>query len=208
MQLSKLLSPMKHCLICFKNIEDSELAALLLKQVVCMACFDQFEVILRKLSINEASGIALYRYNDFIKELIYRYKGSHDFVLKDIFLSYYLKELQFKYRGYTIIPIPSDEDDDRERGFNHVVEIAKCLNMPIIKALRKTRKWKQSDKNFEERKRIKEVLELNQAVELPKKILIIDDIYTSGSTIATSIKLLKNENRHICFLIIALVDVE
>lgn len=137
-------------------------------------------------------AIAVYDYNETIKKLIYVYKGCYDYELKDIFLSRFIPYLKIKYEGYVIVPVPSYKIDDEKRGFNHVMEIAKNLNLPIENLLRKKNKIKQSSLTYKDRLKSDNNFELTNEEKLKnKKILIIDDVFTSGATIYHAISLIK-----------------
>ena len=49
---------------------------------------------------------------------------------------------------------------------------------------KKTKKWKQSDKTLEERRGIQKVIKIDKScLKNVKRVLIVDDVLTSGSTI-------------------------
>ena len=136
--------------------------------------------------------MAFYEYTEYIKKLIYTYKGCSDYELKDAFLNLFLKEIKYRYKGYIVVPIPSYHEDDENRGFNHVMEICKQLNLDIVQAIIKTSHFKQAEKGAAARRDIKKHLALNNCKSLEnKRVLIIDDIYTTGSTMNAAIKLIE-----------------
>ena len=155
--------------------------------------------------LSGVKGLVLYKYNDFIREALYKLKGCGDIELASIFLNYRMFPLRYSYNDYVIIPVPSNEEDDAARGFNHVVEIFKTLGLPIHLVLKKKYKFKQSDLSKEEREKIDEKLEISNAESIKnKKVLLVDDVYTTGSTLKACIKLLKCAGvKHIKLLVIA-----
>jgi len=137
--------------------------------------------------------LSIYNYDENIKSLIYQFKGCRDIELSDIFLFRYSKELKIMFQGYTLVPVPSYYKDDEEREFNQVVEAFKCLNLPMEKLLYKTGKFKQKEHNSLVRNQIEDYIELLKIVDLSKKkILIVDDIFTTGSTMRVCVKLIRS----------------
>ena len=136
--------------------------------------------------------MALYEYSEFIKKQIYLFKGCYDYEMKDIFLNLFIKELKIYFKGYKIIPVPSYKKDDELRGFNHVVEVFKQMGLKVYQIIEKTAHFKQAEKSAKERQSIKKYLQLNTDKSLKKdRVLIVDDIYTTGATINAAIKLVE-----------------
>ena len=89
--------------------------------------------------------------------------------------------------------VPSTDESDRIRGFNHVKEMFKFLNLPNLDLLRKVGNDKQAKSTYLERKKIGKHIVLNKKVSLiNKKILIVDDVITTGATLRASINLIKS----------------
>ena len=130
-----------------------------------------------------------------MKNLIYLFKGCSDYEMKDVFLNLFIKELSIRYKGYKIVPIPSYKEDDELRGFNHVNEVYKMMKLQMLPILEKTEHFKQALKGAKRRKEIHKFLCLNTNKSLEKKkILIVDDIYTTGSTMKAAINLVEKLN--------------
>ena len=182
------------CKICFKKINDYSLYNLIRKKnILCEECFSKLDAKFISFKIGNIKGISIYEYTDFIKELIYKFKGCGDYELKNVFLFRYLTYLRLKYHGYYIVFVPSYYIDDERRGFNHVKAIYESLKLKELPILKKKTSHKQSDQSFKGRRNIKDVLEIDNKISLKgKKILIVDDIITTGSTLLTSIELLKS----------------
>lgn len=180
---------MNKCVICFKRVEET-----LNNNKVCNRCLYKFKTIEKELVVEGVKVTILYLYDDFFRELLYRYKGCYDIALKDAFLNNYLVKLKIKYRKRKIICAPSYIDDDKKRGFNHVKEIAKQLNLEIIDCLVKIKNYKQSEQKFEQRSAIENIIKIDKSkLKGVKKVLIIDDVTTSLSTLKTIIRLLPTE---------------
>lgn len=100
--------------------------------------------------------------------------------------------------SFFIIPVPMHIKKKRKRGFNQSEEIAKLIskstNIPLSTTLIKTKKTKpQMELNRIERiKNIKDCFAVKDKKEiLNKKILLLDDVYTTGTTMNECAKILK-----------------
>ncbi len=195
-----------YCKICFKEIKDFSLFNLVNKDnLLCEECFRKFEAKFIPLTIAGVKGISIYEYTPYIKELLYKFKGCYDYELKDVFLYRYIRYLRLKYHGYEVVPVPSYHIDDEKRGFNHVTEIYKALNLKMLPIISKKMKHKQSSLSFKKRTDVKDVLQIDKNISLKdKKILLVDDILTSGSTLLRCVELLKKKGaKKIEILVIA-----
>ena len=115
--------------------------------------------------------------------------------MKGIFLNLFIKELKIYFSGYKVIPIPSYKKDDELRGFNHVVEVFKMIGLDVLQIIEKTEHFKQAEKSAKERQSIKKYLQLNTEKSLKNdRVLIVDDIYTTGSTMKAAINLVEKLN--------------
>lgn len=144
--------------------------------------------------IGNIKGYHIYDYDEEVQGKLYQLKGCFDIELAGIFLDYLRLYLSIKYFGYVIVPAPSSKEADEERGFNHVVEMFKSLKLKMLTCVHKTTNIKQSDLNAEERKNIKNHLTIDDVDLSNKKILIVDDVYTTGSTVKAMIELIKSKN--------------
>ncbi len=137
--------------------------------------------------------LAFYPYEEKIRELLYQFKGCYDVELAGVFFDYQRRYLSLRFRGYVIVPIPSSSSSNEARGFNHVIEMAKSIGLPILPLLKKNCDFKQSDLSLEERKKVGDNLSLISKKSLEgKKILLLDDVYTTGSTIRACLNLLSS----------------
>ena len=186
----------KVCKLCFKPIDDNSINSLLNNSYsLCFECYKKLEPQFINFKVDGYSALAVYAYDDELKSLIYQFKGCYDYELKDIFLDRFKTGLKFYFYDYVAVPVPSFIDDDKVREFNHVKEAFSNLKIPILNIIEKVKRVKQSDRHAEERKNIGEYLRLNSRDSLKgKKIVLVDDIYTTGSTIKACLKLIKQLN--------------
>ena len=136
----------------------------------------------------------LFKYQGMIRKVILNYKFNDKSYLYKTIVNFLLKNEKFFQilKSYdTIIPVPISLKRYKERGYNQsyliAKEIAKKLKIECNKkSLFKTKNIiEQSKLNKEERqKNIQGVYELrNEKTLQNKKILLIDDVYTTGSTV-------------------------
>lgn len=172
---------------------------------VCSDCFDELNPKFIYFSIYGVKALAIYEYDEQMSTLIYQYKGCGDYELKDIFINQLLEELIIKYKGYKIVSIPSHIEHIKKRGFDHVKEMFSSLRLEFIDCLFKKEKYKQSDYKIEERSEAKNLIGIKNGEALKnKKILIVDDICTTGSTLRSAIKLVSlYEPKDIKILVVA-----
>lgn len=158
--------------------------------LLCDYCFSNFKVIYQRFKIEGCNCLAIYDYQS-IKDHLFRLKGLYDIALAPIFLERFKFYLRLEFEGYALASVPSNIDEDVKRGFNHVSEIFKILNLNSKKLFYKNRHYKQSDQSYADRVKIKDIIMINKRVKIPDKVLIIDDVLTSGNTVKTCINLVK-----------------
>ena len=191
----KLLDPKTNiCKICFKEIEQNSFHYLFTPNpTICHDCFLSLGPVLKTFSVDKIKCLFLYYYNEKVQEILYQFKGCKDYELRSVFLEYYANYLNYKFNGYYIVPAPSTENSDKERGFNHVEEMFKITNLKMLKIVHKIKERKQADLTTKERQKIGKYLSIDDVDLSDKKILIVDDVYTTGSTIKSMIKLVKEK---------------
>ena len=145
----------------------------------------------------------IFLYQGIIRRIILKYKFQEESYLYKTFVNFLLKNENFfenieKYD--TIVPVPISRKRLKSRGYNQSELIAKEIaynsNLALeTECLYKVRNIvEQSKLNKEERlKNIQGVYELVSKEKLyKKKILLIDDIFTTGSTVNECAKVLRN----------------
>ena len=136
-------------------------------------------------------NISLYRYNDFLKEIISRYKYRGDYALASLFTDEIKRAITTLEIDF-YVPIPLSEARLYERGFNQSEAFLTMANLPASMLLARNHSEKQSKKSRKERLEQSGVFECRNIETIEgKQILIIDDIYTTGSTIRHASKVLK-----------------
>lgn len=148
-------------------------------------------------------GKSVWLHKEPVSGSIYRFKYHN----RRIYGEFYAKEM---YRLFwhnlqdweidVIIPVPLHKKRRRVRGYNQAEIIAKHLGrmtgIPVdTKAIKRKRYTKpQKELNDKERKQnLKDAFEVIEEWKIQKNVLLVDDIYTTGSTIDTIAKMLKEK---------------
>lgn len=135
---------------------------------------------------------SLFLYNDFLKEVIAKFKFRGDYVLAGVFAESVKEALQ-KMPADLFVPIPLSDERLSERGFNQAAALLDQSGFPAATILTRIHSEKQSKKTRLERIHLPQVFKLNPDILIEgKKIVLIDDIYTTGSTLRHAAKLLKS----------------
>ncbi|WP_121611014.1 ComF family protein [Mesobacillus foraminis] len=138
-------------------------------------------------------NISLYHYNDFLKEIIARFKYRGDYVLARGFMpdvASALKSMLFD----CLVPIPLSQERQYERGFNQTEALILESGHQPTPLLSRIHTEKQSKKSRTDRIHLSQIFQLIPE-KIPdingKTILLFDDIYTTGSTLRHASKILK-----------------
>ncbi len=173
----------------------SELPPFLARKSRCSSC--------RNITAYYDQGIAFFRYEDKIKTLLQHVKFSKKSWYLKIFLKF-LSEIKFPISlgDYDmLVPVPMDSKRLREREFNQSELIAELIgrtkNAPpvesLLKKVRKTAPQSLLHRN-ERLVNLTEAFQVKKRFNLKnKKILLIDDVMTTGATINECARSLKEK---------------
>ncbi|MGG1630231.1 ComF family protein [Rossellomorea sp. NRS-1567] len=176
----------KRCLGCSRSLDD--LAPQLIKGDVCLDCH-RWEVDSEWKGILH-QNFSFYRYNDFLKEYLAKYKYRGDYVLAKAF-SHTIKTYLAKVDYDLVIPIPLSDERLYERGFNQSIALLEEAEVRPSNILTRSHSEKQSKKTRKERLSQEQVFQLVESDLYGKSILLFDDIYTTGTTLRQAAKLLR-----------------
>lgn len=151
-------------------------------------------------------GFSLWVYDPIVKKSISDFK----YRFKKEYARYYIQELVNNYGDKIInlapdalVPVPIHKSKYRERGYNQAEILAKGvgkeLNIPVLSNLLIRNKKTLPQKQLSDKERLRNLQEAftfneSQAKIYPKRLdrlLLVDDIYTTGSTIEACTNVLK-----------------
>lgn len=145
----------------------------------------------------------LFTYKGIIREKIIAYKFSNQAYLHEMFVNFMIKNEKicgFLKKYDIIIPVPISKKRKQKRGYNQSQIIAKKLakeldNLELVTNVLKKQKdiVPQSTLSQEERKQnIKNAYKIqNEQIIKNKTIVLLDDVFTTGSTVEECSRMLK-----------------
>lgn len=206
---------MSNCLLCSQVLRKKQTFTelLLFKRPeigICATCFHSFkEIAEQHCSLCYRSGIsgickdcgywqqegkqvdhrALFQYTEEMADYFSKYKFQGDYILRTVFAKQ-VRQVLKNYSDYTVVPIPLSPQRLAERGFNQVEGLLDAAEIAYQPLLGKFESQKQSSKNRKERLATKNSFYLLEENMLPNKLLLVDDIYTTGATFQAAIEVL------------------
>jgi ComF family protein len=134
-----------------------------------------------------------------VSKLIQMFKYNYLLEIADIFEKI-ISNTEFKniWQDFVIIPVPLHARRERERGFNQAEVLAKLfakkLGLNINKNLDRVIYTAQQAKLSQEDRplNLKDAFIFSDKV-LPEKVLLVDDVYTTGATMQECAKVLKDK---------------
>ena len=189
-ELLNLIYPLR-CPLCGSFIDT--------KMKFCEKCAEEVTIFRGSFEIPDSSGnVAAFEYNEFISSAVFLLKdriiGNAAYALGTSLAERVAEE---NFDVDMVIPTPMYSKDIRKRGFNQSAVIgkivAKSLEIPFCEPVSKIRPTlPQKTLNAEERR-----LNLIDSFAVPnpetirnKKILLVDDICTTGNTMAAVVSVL------------------
>ena len=186
------------CKKCGKQIEKAELE-------YCKDCM--------RFPHSFDKGCAVFAYDTIMRRSIVMFKYHN----RREYAKVYAKEMQ-RHCAYflkqakpdVILPVPIHKQKLRQRGFNQAELVAKelgnLLNIPVDAKylIRKEKTVPQKELTRQQRKKnLKEAFAIGEKGKYYKRVLLVDDIYTTGATMDAISEILREQGtKNIFFLTI------
>jgi len=206
--LSVIYSTNENCIICNSEMIDEKL--------ICSRCFKKIEPINKSFSIKKDNMdfqcFSAAYYSTIISELVKKLKYKSDFLSGEFLGSLLIDLININSIDYDLISyIPMTRKGLRQRGFNQskflASIIAENFNVKLKDILSKSRETKDQIglddegrwQNLSSCFKVK-----NKNIIINKKILLIDDVITTGATaFYCSKQLIKNGAKKVTILTVA-----
>lgn len=215
-----------NCVICDREIEEDFLMSLLLmyQSKICSKCISKIIPIAKNavcpqcnkaqkfnsicsdcISWNQKHLVlkneSIFKYNFEFSKFMHRFKYVGDYQLKNEFSKTARKKLnRMRNKFDLIIPIPLTKESEDKRLFNQVKAI---FGNDLNEILKIHKSIQMSGLKHEERIKQEIGFEVISSVK-DRKILLLDDVYTTGTTLhLAAVKLYKNGAQEISSLTLA-----
>ena len=199
------------CYICGKKIKEDlkekKKENKRYKKYICNICYKKLEKYSYKnvfYDVNKVNYIFMFSYENYIRKLILKYKFFDKSYLGNVFTEFIIrnKKICKKLESYDIIiPVPMSKNSKRKRGYNQTEIISKKLakfiginykNNLLIKV--KDIKRQSTLNKIERQKNVINAFCINEKYKKClvnyKKVILFDDVYTTGATVNECLKLL------------------
>ena len=154
---------------------------------LCAECKEHLDI-----NVLEVGEYTLYYFSDyeFVKDDIYSIKYFGDVACALKFKNLFKQFLSLnKFDLITIVP--ANEIREIIRGFDHIEQLCKVCDINFEKILGCEYREKQAKLHKERRENKSYILPNGQNLETVRSMLIIDDIFTSGNTLLSCAKTIR-----------------
>ena len=195
------------CIFCDKDYyrHSTFFHAFFTKDPLCSDCRSAMAKKYHKIKSEDLLVMTFYDYSDLFKDLLLQYKECYDEALKEVFL-YEIKDyLRLRYHDYTFIWVPSSQKDLQRRGFDHMRLMLENSGLKYLDALQKNSDLSQNLRSLKERQIMRQNIAIKEGVCIPKKVVLIDDVLTTGASMSGAYQALASKACKIACVALAYV---
>ncbi len=193
------------CIKCHRRFHSEEARFVYKRNCLCEDCAESFSMYCDEAAHYAAPNMEYYApafvYTKEFRNLFLKFKfngyKAYGHLLAMATAEHLKKSPNFANFDY-IIPLPISKTRRTERGFNQselmVPYVAEVINTPILDCLKKIKDTKPQSRfrRFRDRsKNIRDAYECNCTFN-GERLILFDDVFTSGSTMYECAKVLKN----------------
>ena len=188
--------------------ESSPFELLLSNRHLCEECYLKRPIIMERSILDDCVVLSLYRYTEEFGSLMYRYKSLGDVSLAPTFLCPMLDYVKDYVGKRLIVCAPSSSNRFEQLGFHSLDTILSGAGFTsFIKPLYKLDDWKQTEHHGNERAQIGKHIAFRLGSSLPMDVVLFDDIYTTGNTLKSCVRLLRKRQPGIRIRILVIAKV-
>lgn len=146
-------------------------------------------------------GLGIFPYNSLWQQSImkFKYHGRKEYgKFYGMLMAFYAEKAIKRWNPQVIVPVPIHKSRLQKRGYNQAYEIAKWIGyksqIPVDTEFVKRKHHTKPQKELSRKQRKENLAEafcVNPASQMYDSVLIVDDIYTTGSTVDAIAFLLK-----------------
>ena len=196
------------CMQCGRPLENET-------REYCYDCQKQKQLARTQNANAIQQGKAIYLYQGPIKETMYRFKYSNRREYADFFAEEAVRiygDWMKRNKIQAIVPVPMYMPKQRKRGYNQAETFAQALgekmkipvDVSLVKRVRDTKPQKELN-DLERKNNLKNAFQKTESIVQYSHILVVDDIYTTGSTaMAVAEQLRKTDACQVYFLSICI----
>jgi len=213
-RMLKILYP-DRCPVCDRVLTDGSLICpqcrarlVSVEEPVCMKCGRQIKDAVQEYCADCVRvrhvfdrGRAVFSYEGEMRRMLYRYKYGN----RRDYTEFFAREAAARCGGWiascgaeALIPVPLHKRKRRRRGYNQAElfagRLAELLGLPVDAGILARVKDTTPQKKLSDKDRklnLKNAFKIQSNVIKYNKVLLIDDIYTTGSTLDEAAKVLK-----------------
>lgn len=171
------------CIFCDSESQRTSFKSIFVEEdKLCYKCRKLLKINIKNIKIDNKIIETIYNYDEGIfRDLLIQYKECFDEALAPLFLYSLTDYIHIKYHGYKLLFVPSSKEKRTARGFNHLELIFKDIKLKRVVGLNMKDELIQEGKNYNQRRQM-----LNNYIyqgEMLDKVLIVDDVVTTGSSV-------------------------